>query len=539
MPNPPAPLSRRRERSLGQSLVEFALIVPIFLLILAGTVDLGRLFYAFIAVENAAKEGALYGSGNPICATSSSSTNCANPENAEYRISREASNVAFDIATPYCVDPFGVRRVATPTSPTANCKDGDTYVAAVSHQFRLITPILAQVVGSGLTLSSESRATVVNSAFDPRAGASAALAVSWVDNVPTSCSDIGSPPCYDRSPRVDSNEAMQTLQVKSPTTLNLNLRVRNTSGINLTGASVVVRQGSSVITPGSCTYPASMPVGYDSGNCVFQATVAWPGSGNPSSPYTIPFTVTIDANQQEPSSDGIQVIVLEPARIAVSLQASPYREGNQGDGPWRQTPLTSASNLTVATRSSAVSSSVDPSVWYFLRIENVSSVVGRIEAFGLQEISPAGSVMITGTCTGPFGAEFTFPRDLTAGAAMNCFFERTRAVVGETTVTAQLTLAAGSLPAPSEPTATVTVQACNGDNERQVPMLVDHVADVLNGTTDRYTVAEARQIWSNRGFDVLQFSPATGSDGDRVLTQDEQAFSCGSSATDVVVTHAP
>ena len=48
-------MSRRRQRA--QALVEFALIVPVLILILLGTVDAGRLIFAYNAVSNAAREG--------------------------------------------------------------------------------------------------------------------------------------------------------------------------------------------------------------------------------------------------------------------------------------------------------------------------------------------------------------------------------------------------------------------------------------------------------------------------------------------------
>jgi Flp pilus assembly protein TadG len=40
----------------GQSLVEFALIVPIFVLVLLGLFDLGRAVYAYNTVQNASRE---------------------------------------------------------------------------------------------------------------------------------------------------------------------------------------------------------------------------------------------------------------------------------------------------------------------------------------------------------------------------------------------------------------------------------------------------------------------------------------------------
>jgi hypothetical protein len=42
----------------GQSMVEFALILPLFVLFMVGIFELGRAFFAFIAISNAAREGA-------------------------------------------------------------------------------------------------------------------------------------------------------------------------------------------------------------------------------------------------------------------------------------------------------------------------------------------------------------------------------------------------------------------------------------------------------------------------------------------------
>jgi hypothetical protein len=285
-----------------------------------------------------------------------------------------------------------------------------------------------------------------------------------------------------------------------------------------------------------------MAVNFDSGVCTWSPTtpVTWSG---PNPQFEIGFTVTVDADEQDPSSDGVQVRVLEPARVAVSLQASPYRTGDTGSGPWSATPITSQSNLTVATRTAATDPGVDPTVWYFLRLENVSgTVTGQIEGFTLTETTPSGGTnALASSCTGPFGSQYSFPRSIAPGARLDCFIQRTRSTTGNTTVTTGVTLAAGTVFAPSQPESVVTVQAtCNGSNDRQVPMLVDKVSEAVSGTTARYTLAEARTRWTAAGFSASRFAPATGNDNDRVLTQSQQAFSCQNpSNTNVTVTHAP
>lgn len=51
-------------RLSAQALVEFALVLPIMLILVLGALDLGRLFYYKIVLTNAAREGANYLSRN-------------------------------------------------------------------------------------------------------------------------------------------------------------------------------------------------------------------------------------------------------------------------------------------------------------------------------------------------------------------------------------------------------------------------------------------------------------------------------------------
>lgn len=62
------PHGRRR----GQALVEFALLALILVLMLAGAVDFGRAFSAWIAMGNMARAGAQYGTIVPLVDPSSS-----------------------------------------------------------------------------------------------------------------------------------------------------------------------------------------------------------------------------------------------------------------------------------------------------------------------------------------------------------------------------------------------------------------------------------------------------------------------------------
>lgn len=55
-------LGRRRDRGEGgQAVLEFAMILPLILLLIFGLVDFGRAYYTWLVVTNAAREGARVG----------------------------------------------------------------------------------------------------------------------------------------------------------------------------------------------------------------------------------------------------------------------------------------------------------------------------------------------------------------------------------------------------------------------------------------------------------------------------------------------
>lgn len=77
----------RHER--GQGLVEFAFAAPFMILILLGTIDMGRVFFDFIDMRQAAVEGATYGSRKPTdtAGISAAVTNHGLPDDATVNVS--------------------------------------------------------------------------------------------------------------------------------------------------------------------------------------------------------------------------------------------------------------------------------------------------------------------------------------------------------------------------------------------------------------------------------------------------------------------
>ena len=69
----PTPVTRARTRSRGQALVEFALLAPVFFLVLFAIIEAGRFMFYYEALNNATRQGARYaivnGANSLVCPT--------------------------------------------------------------------------------------------------------------------------------------------------------------------------------------------------------------------------------------------------------------------------------------------------------------------------------------------------------------------------------------------------------------------------------------------------------------------------------------
>jgi Flp pilus assembly protein TadG len=76
----------------GQAFVELALVLPIFILLLIGGVEIGRLAYASIEVSNAARAGVAFGAQN--------GTTASDFPNIQLAAQNDAPNITSLTATP-------------------------------------------------------------------------------------------------------------------------------------------------------------------------------------------------------------------------------------------------------------------------------------------------------------------------------------------------------------------------------------------------------------------------------------------------------
>lgn len=133
----------------GQALAEFALVVPLLLLVLFALLDLGRVVYASNALAEAAREGARYGS-----VQARSANDIAGIQT--YTVG-QVSGVAGVTATATCVRPGDV---------VMACAPFDTLQVTTTANLQMITPILGQLMsGMGLNpfpISATAQVTVNN-----------------------------------------------------------------------------------------------------------------------------------------------------------------------------------------------------------------------------------------------------------------------------------------------------------------------------------------------------------------------------------------
>ncbi len=150
----PATPSRQRRsgRQSGQSLVEFALMNVFLTMLLLGIVDIGRAYFTYLALKDAAAEGAYFGAAYPQCVTHAN-TACPAPNNIDYRVRNSSPRGLVNWST---VD-IGV--------DAPNLIPGDSLTVTVTFDYQTITPFVGTIVGGqSIELGAQSVAVIVSNA---------------------------------------------------------------------------------------------------------------------------------------------------------------------------------------------------------------------------------------------------------------------------------------------------------------------------------------------------------------------------------------
>ncbi|MHB8891253.1 MAG: TadE/TadG family type IV pilus assembly protein, partial [Candidatus Limnocylindrales bacterium] len=479
--------ARSGRHARGQALVELALVTPVLLLLFAGAGDLGRAFYGYIAIENAAKEGALYGARDPLCATSSSL--CPNPDNVLWRFQQEIGpnlrNADGGAVVPSvsCTSPGGTVR-----ADLRQCIAGDTYRVEASYTFAALTPVLAAILDGDLTVGTSSTAVVMNEAFDPSPGIAAMklvdattarnaaeVASKCTEPDPTESAGFYRSPCKD----VDNNDVF--ISFRKGDAITYKLIVRNNGGTNLSGVTVVDSLG----WPAGClSAPTSLVVGSTPYACTYSRTAPTPPGGGATGEY--PNVVTVDAAETTPATDtAIVALELAPADLRLYRWVSQYKEGDDGDGVPNFGSLPSLSIFRTST--------VSPTVWFKIIVTNVGdqAATAITLADSVKTTLPYGQNSTTAVCDAK-------PASLAPGARFECRYISS-AYTSNSTTTSTTSAASpdDTTTVNNSATATMTVALCSGTN-KLAPRLIG------------LTKAAAQTAWTKAGFQSSKMTSWSG-----------------------------
>ena len=144
-------MSRLRRRwHRGQALVEFALILPIFILLLVGIFDMGRAVYDYNVISNAARQAIRVAIVNQDTAA----------------ITNEAVQHSIGIATAsdvtvQFVDTATATTYTTCSAAPTGCHLGWQAVVTVTYDYTAATPVVGNLVGT-IPMASTSKQSIEN-----------------------------------------------------------------------------------------------------------------------------------------------------------------------------------------------------------------------------------------------------------------------------------------------------------------------------------------------------------------------------------------
>ena len=166
--HPVATLRRHlRTRTRGQSLVELALILPVFMLFFATVLDLGRIAAAQVAIANAAREGAFQAARTPMDFDPTQPCPAGGDTNLIFcRVKLESGGTVT----------IGPGDVAVSCNP-ADCSKGigNMVTVQVTGHFSLLTPLMAAFFDGNQSVAFVKSSTAnITTLPDPGAGSTTA-----------------------------------------------------------------------------------------------------------------------------------------------------------------------------------------------------------------------------------------------------------------------------------------------------------------------------------------------------------------------------
>ena len=357
---------RHRDRSLGQSMTEFALLMPVLLLIVMVGIDFGRVYLGWVNVQNMARIAANFAANN--------SSAWGAPGDATIRaryqeiIANDARAINCDLPDP----------IPDPIFSTG-IDIGDPVEVRVDCNFTILTPVIGDILGSSVLVSANSTfpvklgivgsvpggappapAPVASFVASPTGGQEdlEVLVADTSTNNPTSWTwtwGDGTPASFDQHPI--------SHVYTDPGTYTITLEARNTGGATTASSTVVVVAQPTTgpiaeftASPRSGQVPPGVSVNFTDASTNGPTTWAWDfGDGftattqNPSHTYntsgTYDVTLTVSDGTTTNSQTKTAYIVVSDRPCLVPNFSGTKK--NNAQGTWTSAGFTTTVTFAV------------------------------------------------------------------------------------------------------------------------------------------------------------------------------------------------
>jgi hypothetical protein len=161
---------RRGNQEGGQSLVELAISLTVMVLLVAGAVSFGMAYFSYVAIRDAAQEGALFGSFNPCIDQSTPANGVCDPgepvnlKGIRERI-RASSTSPIDFSNPSVVPDSDILAQFQPDA-NSNCEGSTGGVpnaieVTVKYNYHVFMPLVGAIIGQEIPLTASATDTIL------------------------------------------------------------------------------------------------------------------------------------------------------------------------------------------------------------------------------------------------------------------------------------------------------------------------------------------------------------------------------------------
>ncbi len=184
-------LHAKKKFDHGQGIVEFAIVLPVVLMLVFGIIEIGFLLFSYSSVNSASREAARYGIAIGDVGASQRYYDCDGILTAGMRIGRFAGMDTGDFSIAYDSGPGSAIKYTSCADLASHggndsIRFGDRIVVSVSHDYHPLVAIMGLNINPFNMTSTSSRTIVKDAEIIPGGGSSA----------PGGGGGTGSPACY-------------------------------------------------------------------------------------------------------------------------------------------------------------------------------------------------------------------------------------------------------------------------------------------------------------------------------------------------------